>query len=96
MRLERRSSRARSTLNDDDLRLLWRKPDGRAVGGNAEARAEPIVGEAATPNAERDRDDDGRDDTNDDTGNFSVRKRSCIRQRSCVACRVRTLSLIHI
>ena len=25
------------------------------------------------PDAERDRDDDGRDDTNDDTGNFSVR-----------------------
>ena len=37
------------------------KPDGRAVGGDAEARAEPIVGEAAMPDAERDRGDDGRD-----------------------------------
>jgi hypothetical protein len=43
-----------SSLNDDDLRLLWRTPDGRAVGGDAGARAEPIVRAAATPDAERD------------------------------------------
>ena len=94
MRLERRSSRARSTLNDDDLRLLWRKPDGRAVGGDAEARAEPIVRAAATPDAERDHDDDERDETNDDkTGKFSVLKSSrCVARRVCargvVACGV--------
>ena len=53
-------------MNNDDLRLLRRNGVGSAAGGDAEARAEPIVGEAATPNAERDRDDDGEGIARDD------------------------------
>ena len=72
-----RGRRARSRLNNDDLRLLRRNGDGSAAGGDAEARAELVVGAAARPDAEPDesQDDDERNTTDGNTGDFNVAQR---------------------